>query len=228
MESYLRQKASWPSRGRYIMAQYDDDTIWVYQAYRPEIGHFAAEHGYFGGAFSYSRMSWIKPNFLWMMYRSAWGTKSGQEVILAVRLQREFFERVLEAAVHSSYRPSGYDSPTAWKQAVGKSQVRLQWDPDHSPTGGKLECRAIQLGLRGDFLAEYGREAVEILDMSDRVAEQRRNAVRERYEALRTPAEAIYAPASDEVCQRLELESSSEAEGARESVGDFVEDYSRK
>jgi hypothetical protein len=36
----------------------------VYQAYRPEIGHFAAQHGYFGGSFSLDRMSWIKPNFL--------------------------------------------------------------------------------------------------------------------------------------------------------------------
>ena len=27
--------------------------------------------------------------------------------------------------------------------------VRLQWDPDHSPSYEKLERRAIQLGLKG-------------------------------------------------------------------------------
>lgn len=70
--SYVEQSRSWPQSGRHILAHFNDDTIIVYQAYRPEIGHFAAKHGYFGGEFKYSRMSWIKPNFLWMMYRSDW------------------------------------------------------------------------------------------------------------------------------------------------------------
>jgi Domain of unknown function (DUF4291) len=71
-------------------------TVLVYQAFRPSIGKFALEHGIFGGPdFSFSRMSWIKPNFLWIMYRSGWGTKEGQETTLAVRLSREFFELIL-------------------------------------------------------------------------------------------------------------------------------------
>lgn len=189
------------------MAQYDDDSVVVYQAYRPEIGDFAAEHGYFGGEFSYSRMSWIKPNFLWMMYRSGWGTKPGQEVTLAIRLRRDFFERLLEAAVYSSYKPRVYGTHEAWKQAVQDSSVRLQWDPDHDPTGGKLERRAIQLGLRGDVLAEYGREAIiEIMDLSDFVAEQRDCAVPERYDSLLTPAEMPYLPTNSEVRERLGLD----------------------
>ena len=65
---YCEQVREWPESGRHILAQFDDETIIVYQAYRPQIGRFASEHGYFGGEFSYSRMSWIKPNFLWMMY----------------------------------------------------------------------------------------------------------------------------------------------------------------
>lgn len=77
-ESYASQRLRWPQAGRHILAQFDDDSIVVYQAYRPAIGRFAAAHGYFGGEFSYLRMSWIKSNFLWMMYRSGWGTKPGQ------------------------------------------------------------------------------------------------------------------------------------------------------
>ncbi len=203
---YLEQKESWPANGRHILAQYDDDSVVVYQACRPEIGDFAAEHGYFGGAFSYSRMSWIKPNFLWMMYRSGWGTRHGQEVTLAVRLRRDFFERVLEEAVYSSYQPAVYDSHQAWQRALQESSVRLQWDPDHAPTGGKLERRAIQLGLRGGVLAEYGRDAiVEIADASSFVAEQRANARPERYDSLLTPAERPYLPASGVVSDRLGL-----------------------
>lgn len=63
-EAYLAQVERWHQSGKQILAQYDDEAIVVYQAYRPEIGHFAAENGYFGGAFSLSRMTWIKPNFL--------------------------------------------------------------------------------------------------------------------------------------------------------------------
>jgi hypothetical protein len=39
----------WPASGRQILAQFDDDSVVVYQAYRPEIVCFAAERGYFGG-----------------------------------------------------------------------------------------------------------------------------------------------------------------------------------
>jgi Domain of unknown function (DUF4291) len=54
IEPYLQQQEKWPQKGKVIMAQYDADSIVVYQAYRPEIGHFAAKHGYFGGEFKLS------------------------------------------------------------------------------------------------------------------------------------------------------------------------------
>src|SRR5437879_5307174 len=51
-EPYLAQRERWPAAGRHIMAQYDQTTIIVYQAFNPAIGHFAARHGHFGGEFS--------------------------------------------------------------------------------------------------------------------------------------------------------------------------------
>lgn len=195
-QRYLEQKALWPSEGRHLLASYDDETIVVYQAYSLAIGRFAAEHGRFGGDFSYRRMSWIKPNFLWMMYRSDWGRSVNQEVVLAVRLRRKFFDSILEQAVPSSYTSALFATHEEWQHAVANSDVRLQWDPDHSPSGEKLERRAIQLGLRGEVLEAYGkREIVEIVDMSDFVAEQRENAVRARLEELVTPLERVYRPA---------------------------------
>ena len=62
-ERYNDQVTHWPQEGRHIMAQFDDESIVVYQAYRPAIGSFAVQHSHFGGEFSYSRMSWIKPTF---------------------------------------------------------------------------------------------------------------------------------------------------------------------
>ena len=193
LERYNTQIERWPIEGEHILAQYDEDSIVVYQAYRPSIGHFAAKHQYFGGEdFKYTRMSWIKPNFLWMMYRSGWGTKPGQEVTLAVRLKRPFFDRVVEQAVPSSFIAADFESRDAWKAAIERSNVRQQWDPDHNPTGAKVQRRAIQLGLRGEALAEYGRDAiVEIKDISQFVAEQRVHA-KGNFENLMTPRERVY------------------------------------
>jgi len=156
-EPYLIQVSKWPKAGRHILAQYDDHSIVVYQAYRPAIGNFAASNGYFGGEFELDRMSWIKTNFLWMMYRSGWGTTPGQEVVLAIWLKRSAFEEILTKAVHSSYVPKLYSTRQAWQKSLKHSQVRLQWDPDHHPSGAKLERRAMQLGLRGEILAAYVR-----------------------------------------------------------------------
>lgn len=205
-EAYTQQLNIWPSEGRVILAQYDDDSIIVYQAYRPEIGNFAAEHGFFGGEFKLSRMSWIKPNFLWMMYRCGWATKQGQEVVLAIRLKRSAFDQILRQAVHSSYKPKIYESQNEWKSAVTSSDVRLQWDPDHSPDGGKVERRAIQLGLRGAALEQYSREwIIEINDITDFVRVQRENAIENRYSDLIVPAERVYPVADESTIDNLKL-----------------------
>ncbi|MEL6769864.1 MAG: DUF4291 domain-containing protein [Bacteroidota bacterium] len=207
---YSAQKTTWPKAGRHIMAQYDDESLVVYQAYRPDIGQFAAEHGRFGGGFSYERMSWIKPNFLWMMYRSGWGTKPNQEVTLAVRLRRPFFEALLAESVESSYRGAPFASREAWQAALKGSAVRLQWDPDHHPSGAKLERRALQLGLRGTVLRRYGRdEILSITDVSEYVAEQRAHVQTGRLDRLSVPTERPFVPTNEATRKRLRLDSAA-------------------
>ncbi len=203
-EQYRSQLQRWPAAGRHILAQFDADTVLVYQAYRPAIGRFAAEHQRFGGEFSFGRMSWIKPNFLWMMYRSGWGTKEGQEITLAVRLRRLAFDEILRRAVYSSYVPEVYGSPENWKARLAESPVRLQWDPDHDPCGAKQERRAIQLGLAGEVVKQYASDwIVSIEDISEFVAEQRTNAGAEGLANLLTPREDIYRISDAEVAMRL-------------------------
>jgi len=205
--SYASQLQRWPLSGRHILAQFDEDTILVYQAYSQEIGEYAVKHGRFGGAFKYSRMSWIKPNFLWMMYRSDWGRSSGQVVVLALRLRRSFFDSLLDEAVPSSFLPEAYGNETDWQHAVERSNVRLQWDPDHLPTGEKCERRAIQLGLRNRVLEAYGqRELIEVIDMTAFVADQRANASTWRDGRLMTPDERVYVPADANLFRKLRLD----------------------
>jgi hypothetical protein len=204
--TYSEQILRLPKSGRHIIAQFDDEGVIVYQAYRPAIGEFAATHGYFGGEFSLNRMSWIKPNFLWMMYRSGWGQKEGQEVVLAVKIKREAFDTILAAAVSSGYESDLYPTEKDWKHAVNRSDVRLQWDPDHSPTGGKLIRKAIQLGLRGDTLTAYAREwIISIEDISEFVREQYQHV--NEFDRLIVPSESIYPVTDLNTISRLQLNS---------------------
>jgi hypothetical protein len=207
LERYRDQQARWPAEGRHILAQYDETSVVVYQAYRPAIGHYAARHGRFGGEFSLNRMSWIKPNFLWMMYRSGWGTKDGQEVTLAIWLRRAAFEEILRKAVPSTFAPEVYASRDEWQAAVAGSSVRLQWDPDHDPHDHPLARRAIQLGLRGDELARYAGEwLLRIEDISPLVARQREIVRASDLNALMTSREAVYTIADTEVARRLGID----------------------
>src|SRR5450830_1440408 len=77
-----------------IRAVYDATTIRVYQAYSDVIADAALTQGTFiSPPFKMERMTWIKPSFLWMMYRAGWGLKdAGQSRILAIDISREGFE----------------------------------------------------------------------------------------------------------------------------------------
>jgi hypothetical protein len=207
-ESYSDQVKVWPKTGRHILAQFDEHSIIVYQAYNKTIGQYAVEHGKFGGVFSYSRMSWVKPNFLWMMYRSGWGTKENQEITLALRLRRTFFDAIVAQAVPSAWDRDLFASDEEWSRAVSQSSVRLQWDPDHHPSGSALDRRAIQLGLRGQVLEEFGKnELLQVIDLSSFVAEQRSCLSASGISSLITPRERVYRPADPTIAARLHLSS---------------------
>ena len=206
LEPYLAQRERWPSAGRHILAQYDEHSLIVYQAYRPSIAEYAVAEQRFGGEWSFERMSWIKPNFLWMMFRCGWALKPGQERVLAIRLARSGFDAMLAGAVHSSYVAEVYGDPQSWKRRVKQSQVRLQWDPDHDPHGQKVERRAIQLGLRGAMLRDFATTwCLGIEDVSEWVHEQHAHVRAKRLEQLETPREHVYPVSDPELVSRLGL-----------------------
>lgn len=202
-EPYSVQTSVWPATGRHVLAQYDAESVVVYQAFRRAIADEAVALQRFGPAFSLGRMSWIKPGFLWMMYRSGWASKVDQERVLAVRVRRAFFERVLAAAVASSFHAPSWPTHEAWQTALRRSDVRLQWDPDHGPGGQPVARRAIQLGLPGAVLAEYAGPAVlEIEDVTGVAHAQRVNAV-PPYAELVTPRERVMVLRDAQVATRL-------------------------
>ncbi len=202
---YLVQSARWPATGRHVLAAHDDDTVTVYQAFRSSIAEYAVVHGRFGGDFSFSRMSWVKPGFLWMMHRSGWATKEGQERILRVRIARAGFDRILSEAVESSYHAEG-GTREEWQAQIKRSSVRLQWDPDHDPYGNPRERRALQLGLSGEVLRAYGGDYIRgIEDVTEFVREQHTHVTRHDLAALVTPEERVYDVGDPAIRQRLRL-----------------------
>ncbi len=153
-----------------IRALYNDNTIRVYQAYNEAIAEEAVKSGTFGPLFKRDRMTWIKPSYLWMMYRSGWATKEGQEHILAIDIKKEGFEEIIENVVLSSFNEKIYISYEDWQYKLTKSEVRCQWDPDRDIYGNPLNRRAIQLGLKGSMVEKYINEwIVKITDITDEV-----------------------------------------------------------
>ena len=134
---------------RQIRAVYTKDTVRVYQAYGRNIAEEAVKKGTFGENFKMGRMTWIKPSFLWMMYRCGWATKENQEYVLAIELEREAFDYIVENAVPSSYSEILGISRSQWEEQVKNSALRCQWDPERDIFGNPLNYRSIQLGLRG-------------------------------------------------------------------------------
>lgn len=197
---YLEMKKSWRKEGKHILAQFDDENVFVYQAFNPSIAEFAVKHQKFGGPYyQFSRMSWVKTNFLWMMYRSNWASKKNQERILAIQIPREAFETILsQAFIPRKQKEQGVSQEDL--------MVRLQWDPDHAPSGGVTSRRAIQLGLKGKILEEFGTQWVSrILDITPFVTEM--SAYTKCFEQLFVAKEEVYPLKNSKIRELICLES---------------------
>ncbi|GIJ94542.1 DUF4291 domain-containing protein [Capnocytophaga stomatis] len=203
----------------YITTEY----IVVYQAYNPKIAKYAVENQTLGGEeFSYSRMSWIKTNFLWMMFRSGWAEKQNQEKILAIWIEKKDFQSILQDAVFSSYQPHLYESEDAWRKELEQKEVRLQWDPDRNYLGEKLKRRAIQLGLKGKSLEKFGTEQiVGIMDITDFVKEQKSLIDSNQVDKLLIPKERIIYFDDGKNNKRIDLGQRNNHNLDTENVGWF-------
>jgi len=178
-----------------VRADFDDQALTVYQAYSPEIADRALAAGTFVAPFKRDRMTWIKPSFLWMMYRCGWATKPNQDRVLAVRISRAGFEWALAHSCLSRFDPEVYASHAEWLDRKNDSPVRVQWDPERSLQLEPLNHRAIQVGLSGQAMCKYLDEwiisihdvtslAIELHEMvsADMNAARHRLPIERRYE----------------------------------------------
>ncbi|WUI03846.1 DUF4291 domain-containing protein [Spirillospora sp. NBC_00431] len=192
-------------RTREIRATYDRDTVTVYQAYAPQIGRPAVEHGTFVPPFSRNRMTWIKPSFLWLMARSNWGRKPGQETILSVRITRTGWEDALAQAVPTDPDRRVFRGSDEWRRRFARALVHVQWDPERSLHGRKLDQRSIQIGLTRHIIDRYVDDwIIDIEDCTSKVRKIHRKLQEGRTAQARTllPAERAY-PLPSALAHRL-------------------------
>ena len=150
-----------------IRADYDATSLIVYQAYRAEIALAAVANQRFVPPFSLGRMTWVKPSFLWMMERSNWARKPGQEYVLSVRITRTGWEEALSQAVLSAPQPRVYRDHDDWRQQMDRTTVLVQWDPERMLRGKSLPYKSIQVGLSRHIIQRYVEEwTLEIRDVT--------------------------------------------------------------
>ena len=183
-----------------IFAHYDAETIRVYQAYKPAIAQEALRLQSFGAQFSRTRMTWIKPSFLWMMYRAGWGAKKDQEMILAIDLRREVFDALLRQAV-LTHPADGMDG-AFWRKSLDTSPVRVQWDPDRKPDGSPIGRSAIQMGVKGEAMEQMLGGIVRITDMTPLVRKWDAARKNGRLDKKSLPAERLY-PVGDAAVRKM-------------------------
>lgn len=162
-----------------IRADYDKDSIVVYQAYREAIGKPAIENNAFKPPFSFNRMTWIKPSFLWMMERSK--------------------------AVLTHPEKSIYPNAEAWSKQFEKAAVHVQWDPERSIYGKKQAYYSIQVGISRHLIQAYAESwVIKIEDMRPLVRKIHNLCKAGQYENAKKllPSERVY-PVSDEIAHRI-------------------------
>jgi len=204
-ELYLESVARLPAKGQQILAYHDETSIVVYQAFKKSIAEFAISNQTLGGPeFSYNRMSWIKPNFLWMMFRCGWTEKDNQEAVLAITISKTFFIEILHNSVISSFNSDHYDNHDTWKNELNLKPVRLQWDPDHDPVGNKLARKAIQLGLKGELLEQFGTDQIKgVKDVTPFVRQQKKFLDNGQLASLVIPYETVFEISDPVLTKRI-------------------------
>ncbi|KZS94880.1 ATP-dependent RNA helicase DHX8 [Sistotremastrum niveocremeum HHB9708] len=143
---------------RQIRALYDEETITVYQAYSASIAIPSVREQRLNASsdFLLGRMTWIKPSWRWMMYRSGYSTKDDRQAhILALKMKHENFERLLSQAVLT------HGALTEEEKAM---PVRVQWDPERNPALVVLPYRSIQIGISRILSQTWVEEWIESIE----------------------------------------------------------------
>jgi hypothetical protein len=191
-----------------FVGELDAEGVYVYQAFCDEIADWALENQRFGGSkFNPTRMTWIKPSFGWVLYRSGYGLKPGQNRVLKIKISHIALADLLRQC-----KCVDTNKETRSKRSSDDGIGRVQWDPERdmlSADGREprmmLRRRAIQIGLKGRLSEQYVNSVISIQDvteLSHRICEAHRSKKKDAMAELepRLPIEQPYMPLCSDHC----------------------------
>eukprot|EP00750_Incisomonas_marina_P000059 INCI1004.1.p1 GENE.INCI1004.1~~INCI1004.1.p1 ORF type:complete len:315 (-),score=60.83 INCI1004.1:199-1143(-) len=158
------------SRVQIFEGEWDQEGVYFYQAFSDAIADYAVENQRFGGPdFQPDRMTWIKPSFAWVLYRSGYAAKHKQTRILKVKLSHRAVAEILSrcTCIEAGFRGAGTKGACV--------DGRVQWDParDIATADSKkkvprkmMSKRAIQIGVRRELSAFCVESALHIKDVT--------------------------------------------------------------
>ena len=142
-------------------AEWDAEGVYVYQAFKDEIADWALENQRFGGPhFNPKRMTWIKPSFAWVLYRSGYAQKHDQNRILKIKIPHDCLSQIL--------------SQCKCAHGEGGGIGRVQWDPERDLFAAEAKIprkmvrqRAIQIGMKDSLSEFYVQSIISIEEVTD-------------------------------------------------------------
>jgi len=191
LEGYADHEHHLPAAGKFIIAQFDQENIIIYQAFKDSIAEYAVKHQRFGGVdYDFNRITWLKPSFLWMMYYSGWAKKENQENILAITLSREGFDELLSGAVLQHKLSSSYAGSETYS-----NEITIQWEHYYDLFGTKTDRYAAKIGIQGEAQRRYNEKWIRnIENITSYVRQQQQLLQENKMTQLMLPHERAYAP----------------------------------
>lgn len=157
---------------RLVFADFDDEGVFVYQAFKPKIVEVAVELGTFGKGFGLDRITWIKPSLCWVLRRTKYGTKNRMQAVARIKISHAAFKEILNQSVETHWNENLFPQQDYWQKTINKSDVIHQWDPERDIVGKRLNRQAIQIGIRGEVIKKYVSDyIIGVEDISDLVHE---------------------------------------------------------
>lgn len=193
-----------------FMGEWDAEGVYLYQAFCDDIADWAVANQQLGGPkFNTTRMTWVKPSFGWILYRSGYGHKPSQNRILKIKISHDVLGQLLSQC---HCRDTNKATRSGRKMEAGGGNGAVQWDPerDMMSADGKepremIRRRAIQIGLKGRLSEFYVQNVISIQDVTElghRVCQAHRakknNAMAELLPEL--PDERPYMPHCSDQC----------------------------
>lgn len=193
-----------------FVGEWDIEGVYLYQAFCNDIADWAIANQRLGGPkFNTTRMTWIKPSLAWMLYRSGYGKKPGQNRVLKIKLSHCAIADVLRQC-----KCVNTNKETRSKSSAddGVSNGIVQWDPERDimSADGKeprmmLRRRAIQIGLKGRLSEQYVNSILSIQDVTElchRICEAHRSKKRDAMAELEQelPQARSYLPLCSDHC----------------------------